>query len=187
MEWRFVLHAIYTHLPSWESLAALAGAASAIAAFWTIRSTAHTKENERLLKHATQTLERAYEAIADGNHRIPPDPDRLAWLTAARLIVEYRETKKMISDRSIFRECESHEEYWRHQFYIWLSPLEIGAVGFYQTGPIDKTSAVVVHSFADWPDGRIDPLSIYETPQVAIDRLGVSRLWHSLRTYLGIP
>jgi hypothetical protein len=187
MEWRFVLHAIYSHLPSWESLAALAGAASAIAAFWTIKATADTKENERLLKHATQTLERAYEAIADGNDRVPPDADRIAWLTAARLIIEYRETKKRISDKSIFRECESHEEYWRHKFYIWLSPLETVAVGFYHAGPIDKRSAVVVHSFADWPNDRVDPLSQYETPKAAIDSLGLSLMWRTLRTYLGIP
>jgi len=103
------------------------------------------------------------------------------------LIIEYRETKKMISDRSIFRECESHEEYWRHQFYIWLSPLEIGAVGFYQAGRIEKTSAVVVHSFADWPDDRVDPLSVYQTPQAAIDTLGIGQKWHSLDTYLNIP
>jgi hypothetical protein len=202
---------ISSHLPDANTIAALAGAMSAIAAFRAIRRNdknhayaiasaekareterlilAARTENERLLNFAVTTLERAYLALRgpDSSASIPPR-DRVNWLTSARLIEEYRATKGEIKDPQLYKECESHEEHWRHQFYLLVKPLATGHPDYFSSGSTDETiqsvSAVIVHSFADWPDGKQDPLSAYGSIDAATSRFGIGPRWFNLRNNL---
>lgn len=147
-------------------------------------------ENERRLQYAITTIERAYLALRgrDPDAQVPPQ-NRLNWLTAARLIEEYRVAKDEVSDPQLVRECESHEEHWRHQVYLLLLPLATGYPDyFYSDGTsgrsIQSVSAVIVHSFADWPEGKVDPLSAYRSIHDAVEKYPVHMTWFNLRNNL---
>lgn len=175
-------------LMTWATVAtAVFAGGSAWAAAHAIRVAIKSRNNERLLAYATMTLERAYLALKDPSHETPfPRADRLAWLTAARLIEEYKSAKARIEDPIILRECESHEEHWRRSFFLMLEPLALGHAAFYSAGSISETSAIIIHAFSEWPEGQADPLDAYPSVAVAMDKLGVSMRWFSLRTFLGL-
>lgn len=173
-------------------IAAFSGSAAAIAAFVTIRTSARERADERMAGYAMRTLERAYEALVgrEGADQKHPEADRLAWLTSARLIEQYKYAKQKIKNPVVLHECEGHEEHWRHQFFLALSPLEKVDPDFYSNrkgkGPIHNVSAVIVHAFASWPDDKEDPIDTYKTSQAAISKLGVSPFWIALRRHLDI-
>jgi len=185
------MHAIGSHLPSADAIAAFAGAGSAIAALWTIKKAANERENERLLSYAVVTLERAFAALIGQSapDAIPP-PDRLGWLTAARLIEEYKTAKTRLKDPLILQECNSHEEHWRNQFRTRLELISERPMDYYtQRGfgnEIQKTSAIIVHNFADWPEGKADELDKYLNTDDAIKKLSLSKKWFVLRHYCGL-
>ncbi len=171
-------------------IAALSGSAAAVIAVITIRVSARQRADERLVGYAVRSLERAYEALMG---RTPAtravQADRLAWLTSARLIEQYKDAKARIKNEVARHECEGHEEHWRHQFYLALQPLqntsqEYYSIGHGSGGPIQPVSAIIVHAFAIWPDGKDDPLSKYETEEQAIKALNVHLLWSTLRRHL---
>ncbi|MFJ3431026.1 hypothetical protein [Pseudomonas fragi] len=188
MEWTYVLHTITNHLPDAEVIAAFAGAGSAIAAICTIKKSDRSRENERLLAYSVLTLERSFAALVgqSAQDSVPP-PDRLGWLTSARLIEEYKSAKARLKDPLILQECNSHEEHWRNQFRARLELIPYDPARYFTLGGIGhgvhKTSAVIVHSFATWPDGKIDELDKYMNTADAINKLGISNLWVGLRRY----
>lgn len=178
----------------WVNVAAAsAGAISAFFAFLTIRKSVNERRDDRLLSYAVKTLERAYESLVGSSHTPPPPANRLAWLTTARLIEEYKKAKVRIRDRIALEELEGHEEHWRHQFYLALAPLENCQPEFYSGSAnvrhldqIPKITAIIIHAFASWPEAKVDPLDSYKNQQDAVDRLGVSKMWIGLRRYLNI-
>lgn len=177
-----------------SAASAIATSASAFGAFWTIRrsrldrkAAEQTKADERLLNHAAATLERAFSALmGNQNDLVIPPPDRLGWLTSARLVIEYQSTKSRISSALLLQECESHEEHWRHQFFMKLNSFHVGQDTYFGPGKIEKTSAIVIHAFSQWPEDHIDPLLKYSSPQEAASTLGVHKCWIQLRSYLGL-
>jgi hypothetical protein len=178
----------------WANVAAaFAGAMSAGLAFLTIRKSVNERRDDRLLPFAVKTLERAYESLVGDTRDIPPKPNRLAWLTAARLIEDYKRAKVRIRDKVALEELEGHEEHWRHQFYLALAPLEKCQPEFYSGSDkttffdqIPKVTAIIIHAFASWPEHKVDPLDTYKNPKDAEERLGVNKMWIGLRRYLGI-
>ena len=166
-----------------QPLAAIAGALSALAAFYTIKKTNSARKNERLLDHAVITLERAFDALTENGNHNPPDANNLSWLTAARLLEEYKETKSQLRDKLTKRECDSHEEHWRHQFYLALLPISRGNGDYFRVGKITKSAALVVHRFADWPDLKVDPLSKYDDPNSGA-KLVIHKRWSALAHYV---
>lgn len=162
-------------------------ALAAGAAWKSVVDSRKIKEEDEYLAHAVLTLERAYDALTNNraNRDLPP-ADRLNWLTSARLIEAYKETKSLLKNPHILRVCEGHEEHWRHQFYVSLKPLSRNHYGYYSEqqkngDEVNLISAVIVHAFADWPAGMNDPLDKYESAGHAVRTLGVSKLWVSLR------
>ncbi|WP_144938350.1 hypothetical protein [Pseudomonas alabamensis] len=175
-----------------QTTAAFAGAASAIFAGLTIRKSSNERKNSHLLHHARTSLERSFQALCgDTQSNSAPTHDRTAWLTAARLIEEYKTAKARISDKLTLQECESHEEHWRYQFYERLKAIENGPQGYFSPRPrgeeIQKISAMVIHAFATWPEGKPDPLNNYESEDEAYERLGIHLLWFKLRQYCNRP
>lgn len=192
MDWSATVAEIVSALPSWSSpgwnaVAAVAGAASAIAAFAAIRSSSKSRANERVLQHCVTTLERAFSAlVGPAENPTLPLRDRLAWLTSARLIEEYKFAKKRLKGELLKSELASHEEHWRRHFYLVLEPLAIGHLAFFQENEIDKTSAIIIHNFSDWPEDKDDPIDKYDGYKNAREVLPVDNRWFALRTYIGL-
>ncbi len=174
-----------------QTFAAVAAAASALFAGLTVRNYLKDRANAHLLSHAKTSLQRAFEALCGTTQAGAPPHDRLAWLTSARLIEEYKATKERISDKLTLQECESHEEHWRHQFYMRLESLQAGPASYFTPRPqgseIQKTSAIIIHHFATWPEGRIDPLSKYQSSDDTYDKLGIHMKWFHLRIFCNRP
>ncbi|WP_236169782.1 hypothetical protein [Pseudomonas atacamensis] len=175
-----------------QASAAIAGGLSAVFAGWAIRKASKDRKNTHLLNHAKSSLERAFSALCEGTPAgRPPAPDRLAWLTCARLIEEYKSTKCLIKEKLTLRECESHEEHWRHQFFLRLEPLGQMTQEYYSNGlngvELHKASAIIVHAFSEWPEGKADTLDKYRGGADAAKKLGVSPRWFALRQYCGLP
>lgn len=173
-----------------QTVAAFAGALSAVFAGWAVKNSVSDRKNAHLLNHAKVSLERAFQALCGSTPQSSPPPhDRLGWLTAARLIVEYFSAKKRISDKLTLQECESHEEHWRHQFYVRLQAIQNGPAGYFTPRPqgeeIEKTSAIIVHHFATWPKDNADPLEKYKNADDAYEKLGIHLKWLHLRRYCG--
>lgn len=180
------------------ALSAIAAAGSALMAW---RSLTHQRrdrilsdsrrESERLLQHAILTLERAYMGLMknDASQNTPPR-DRLAWLSASRLLEEYKETKSAVLDPLLKRELESHEEHWRRQFYLKLEPLMQADSAFFkpsdpnEANAIHLLSAVIIHAFADWPDDKEDPIEALGSAHEAKQSLRLSKKWITLHTVI---
>ncbi|MBD9629748.1 hypothetical protein [Pseudomonas sp. PDM19] len=180
-----------------NAVAAFAAAASAIGAFWTIKratSIANSQQkaadtaraNERLLDHAVITLERAYSAFAGNSPDSNPPPDsRVGWLTAARLLLEYKNAKARMTDPLLIQECDSHEDHWRLKFYLKLSTIERDRTYYTQAARIEKTSAVIITAFSEWPEGKPDPIDVYDSARDAMSKLKLNlRRSHPLRWYV---
>lgn len=171
-----------------QVIAGFAAAITAGFAGWVIWSAARDRKNSHLLNHAKVSLERAYHALCGNTpDNGPPPHDRLRWLTAARLIIEYSSAKARITDELTLQECESHEEHWRHLFYVRLSAIQDGPPSYFsprrESEAINKTSAVVIHHFATWPEGKADPLKMYTNHHEAIEKLRIHAKWHQLEIY----
>ena len=163
------------------AVSAVAGAASAIAAFRAIRSESTARANERVLQHLVVTLERAYSALAGPDRQIRGD--RLAWLTAARLLEEYKTTKSRLEDKALRAELESHEEHWRRQMYLLVEPVALD-FQFFTRSEIEKTSGTIILNFVEWPEGKEDPIARYGGYRGAVEVLPVSIKWAAFRHYL---
>jgi len=150
------------------------------------------RRNDTLLKQAILSLERAYESLTDkGQHIAGPRADRLNWLTAARHIEDYKKIKNMISfSRSHKLLCEGQEEYWRHQFYLCLnkpSNLPGGYFEYQDNGRrnrIQDVSAIIIHDFAEWPQGKADPLDTVDAVEILEKNPIILKRSISLNAYL---
>lgn len=150
------------------------------------------RENTRLLEHATTTLQRSYIALTGGAERLSfPPCSRINWLTAARLIEEYKNTKTRISEPLLLQECLSHEAHWRNQFSLRLEKIGLSVPGYFeQSGPIDSrielTSAVIVCGFSTWPEEQDDLIKKYKSPMNAVEQIGLSPRWAQLKFHLDL-
>ncbi|PXW28275.1 hypothetical protein [Paraburkholderia caballeronis] len=127
------------------------------------------QKSAALLDQAVRALERAYNALTvDGAQTAPVPADRLNWLTTARNLETYKALKREIGVNVHRRIVDDHEEHWRHLFYLALQGNAYHQPTYYRepitapraqrTGGIEPHSAVIVHAFAKWPDGRPDPV-----------------------------
>lgn len=174
-------------------IGSLATAGSTYLAYRVIRENYQQRNDMLHLKNAILCLERAYSALThDGKHTYPPLKDRLAWLTTARLIEEFKRFKSEVKDETLRLEIYSHEEHWRLKLYKALSHQNIQQSGnYYSSGKMDVNaieprSAVIIHSFADWPASQKDPIDEYEDTKDALKKLKPSNRWLGLRQLTGI-
>lgn len=173
---------------------AIAGLGAAVSAFFSWRTLVQSKEikqDDELLAHAVITLERAYEALMVGSENNKPKKHRLNWLTSARMIVDYQDTKSQLKSSEIIRRCEGHENYWRMKFYDSLNLILPNSNYYFSprggdSNAIEPVSALVIHKFADWPEGKADNLSRYGKRADAIKEIGVSMRWIELRRHLDL-
>lgn len=179
------------------TLSTLFAGVSALAAAAAIYFPWRTQKSQKFLDQATLSLERAYEALSNGGQEIqPPAPDRLNWLTAARHIEQYRRLKKLIKCEEHQLVCEEQEEYWRHKFHVCLNTSRPLLLDYYnerlrperQLG-IEPSSAIIIHDFAKWPDGKEDPIdsadidSILKRGKVLQGNIGLRSYLETLPRY----
>lgn len=121
---------------------------------------------DEILAQASTSLEYAFNTLTASGTQIPPEQNRLNWLTAARHLIRYRALQRRLS--GIQQEiCAEREEFWRHRFYLALRALET-KFGYFERVPghteessaksIVPKSALVVLAFAEWPADLEDPL-----------------------------
>ncbi|MBT9538728.1 hypothetical protein [Thiobacillus sp.] len=122
----------------------------------------NTHDSE-VFKEAVLALERAYRSLmseASSNDR--PEADRLNWLTSARHIESYKSLRNSLKTRLYSRLCQQHEEHWRHEFYLRLLKDRIYQVAYFEKGPIEPRSAIVIYGFAAWPNKKQDPIDLLD-------------------------
>ena len=118
----------------------------------------NTHDSE-IFKEAVLALERAYRSLMQGAGQDGrPTSDRLNWLTSARHIESYKSLRNSLKTSLYRRLCQEHEEHWRHEFYLRIAKDRIYQVSYYEIGPIEPRSAIVIHSFAAWQNARQDPI-----------------------------
>lgn len=129
-------------------------------AFLTYFSNQKTKRDEEITKQAILALERAYEILTDNGKNIaPPSPDRLNWLTTARMLARYEKLKGRLKTDLYKTICEEQEEYWRHRFYLLIKDWNLYPLSYFQEKPsaelgiapesgIAPNSAVVIFRFS---------------------------------------
>lgn len=108
---------------------------------------------------------------------LPPQKNRLNWLTSARHILRYKRLKSNLVGTHLLV-CDEIEEFWRYRFYIAVEPLE-NKFGYYDSpgaktqdaakAIIDPKSALVILAFSDWPEGRVDPLREVRAEDLLLD------------------
>lgn len=153
-------------------VSAIGSAITAAITASSVRRSREDHESKQMLDQAILSMERAYEALAtNAKPDSPPVADRTAWLSAARLLTQYQAIKKLVTSKPHTLVLEEQEEHWRHRFYLILQPLS-GArgAGYYRRSSasgnaeesIEPISAVVVHTFAKWPENKEDSLAILQ-------------------------
>ncbi|WP_136066611.1 hypothetical protein [Modicisalibacter radicis] len=156
------------------TLTILFAGGSAIAAAAAIFFPWRTHKSQQFLEQAILTLSRAYEALSCNGQEIqPPKSNRLNWLTSARHIEQYRRLKQLIVCKEHKLVCEDQEEYWRHRFYECLKTPTPLSPSYYRDEPkpngqlgIEPTSAIIIHDFANWPDGKQDPIDLADVDSI---------------------
>jgi hypothetical protein len=157
------------------------------------------QNDQEILNQAVLSLERAYATLSrDGSEIQPPAPDRLNWLTTARHLERYKRLKAKLTSDTHRTVCEEHEEYWRHKVYVCLDARQQMSVAYYKEKPqpdqrdgIEPRSALVIHEFAKWPDGRDDPIdkvdahAIVERGEALNGNRGLRQYLESLPSYRG--
>ena len=152
------------------------------------------------LNAAVQQLERAYEAFdgaRDPKWRDLPAPDRIMWLTVARLLRQSSDTSKRIREVSHRAIYEHSADVWRGKFADLLRPLRDVRLTYFaedadsiiashadQRSPISSKSIRVILDFMEWPKGRPDPIADAQPfTEAEIDRIGTFH-YRSLGDYL---
>lgn len=126
----------------------------------------NTHDSE-VFREAIASLERAYRTLTqDGTSINPPAPDRLNWLTAARHIQAYKSLRSELKTKLYKRLCRENEEHWRHQFYTAILRNRIHQISYFEMGPLEPRSTVVIFAFAAWPRDRIDSIDALDVEEL---------------------
>jgi hypothetical protein len=112
-----------------------------------------------IFKEAILALERSYRALMQGRRDGErPNADRLAWLTSARHIESYKALRDSLKTTLYACLCREHEEYWRNEYYRCLLKEKIYQESYFESGPIEPRSAIIIFGFAAWPRNKEDPI-----------------------------
>lgn len=116
---------------------------------------------------AITALERAFNALTEGKPNLPPEANRLNWLTAARQIESYKKLKENINSKAYITVCDEAEEHWRHQFHKAINRFNNKDLSYFSGTPIpgesyvpelEIRSVISIYSFSTWNKNRKDPL-----------------------------
>ncbi len=140
-------------------IAAVISFLSAIVSIFAIYIPWKNNHDAEIFHECILSLERAFKALmlnAEEDGR--PIADRLNWLTSARHLESYKSLRKSIKTSLYRRVSDEHEEHWRHEFYLKLLKNKIYQISYFEAGPIEPRSAIVIYGFAAWPHSKNDPI-----------------------------
>lgn len=136
--------------------------------------------DKELLAQTQKSLEWAYAVLTDDGKTIPPKPDRLNWLTAARHLLRAKKLAGRIEYATYRTVYEEVEEYWRQKFHAALSHPHLRNWTYYadRTKPewpenIEITSALVIVDFSNWKEGTPDPTDEVDRIDLIKNRSGL--------------
>lgn len=147
---------------------------SAGVTIWRFRRDSRRQNSHDYLTASTRLLEQAFEAFDQSRNSEwsgLPEPNRLLWLTVARMLTESGETAREIKEDS-HRTLYSHaRNLWRGKLHDLLIPLKeisltyfaedadsiVGTTGDQRMCISDKSLRVVL-GFVEWPENKPDPL-----------------------------
>ena len=151
---------------------------------WAIYVPWRNTHDSEVFREAVLALERAYRSLMSGAELDGrPTADRLNWLTSARHIESYKSLRDTLKTSLYRRLCAEHEEHWRHEFYLRIAMNRIYQASYYEAGPIEPGSAIVVHGFAAWSNNRPDPIGELDFESI-FQQSEVLQGNHGLRDYL---
>lgn len=149
-------------------------AAGVLTALITLLYNIRRGRSEDVLKAATELLEKAYAELAlDDQKSDTPSNERLAWLSAARLIATAERLSTQISEKTHQLIYQEKREYWRTRLHLLIFPTTEGLPGsFYaekaehmngyigriRTPPLEEKSLAFLYRFVRWPEGLSDPI-----------------------------
>lgn len=142
-----------------STIAAAVALASAIASFLAIYIPWKNTHDAEVFKESVLALERAFRSLMlnareDGS----PAPDRLNWLTSARHIESYKSLRNSLKTDLYKKLSQEHEEHWRHEFHIKIIKNQIRHISYFEAGPIEPRSAIVIYGFSTWQNTRQDSI-----------------------------
>ncbi|WP_369326502.1 hypothetical protein AB6N01_20470 [Alcaligenes nematophilus] len=154
-----------------SAIAAISTTVTAGAAFYlSYRSDRNQRKKEAdefFIDRCEVYLSRAYDVLAsgEGGNALPNVPSRLDWLTAARMIEEYKKVAPTIRLEQNKLKIEARKEYWRtritnlfSRFDFDVSYFSINRSNGVSVSPIAPISARIIFDFLEWPEGKKDPL-----------------------------
>lgn len=155
-------------------LALFVSATVAVFTIWRFHRDIRVQSSQDYLTASTRMLERAYgmlEAKRSAEWLGLPEPDRLLWLTVARMLKEAEDTARQIKVSSHQTLYEHARNFWRGRLYDLLRPLgkipityfaeeadSIIATSGDERTPLSDKSLRVVLDFLRWPNEKPDPL-----------------------------
>lgn len=117
-------------------------------------------------------LRRAYETFTHCGSN-PPKNDRVLWMTTARMLVGFQVMRNRITEPDHIIIANTHEEYWRHQFYTLIKTTEKNLIlnYFIPSGDVDgvdvieQRSLTIINDFTIWKmkDGKPDPPDLLDS------------------------
>jgi len=136
------------------------------------------QESQDHLSAAIGQLERAYEEFqrtCSDRWSGLPAPDRLTWLTVARMLKESEATAAAITEASHKTLYDHARTFWRGRFYDLLRPLHAVPLNYFARSadeiigtsgdarqPISPKSLRIILGFLEWPEGKPDPIGAVE-------------------------
>jgi hypothetical protein len=133
-------------------------------------------QDKELVSQAQKSLQWAYDVLTSNGDRLPPEANRLNWLTAARHILRAQKLVSQIESdlyKTVFAEIE---EYWRHKFYIALSDPIFRNRSYFSDRDnepwpenIEVKSALIVVGFSNWKKDALDPIDFVEKEDLIAD------------------
>lgn len=175
-----------------ESFSVIIAAVALYLSYNNIRKSNITKRDSEISSCAVRALERAYNALTNGKVNIPPEANRLNWLTAARLIENYKKLKSTIKLEEYKTVCEESEEHWRHQFYLILNMHNISSIDYYKgikppnssnREYLEPRSLIVIYNFALWRKDKKDPIDSVDLVKI-LEEKNIFDGNYGLRYYL---
>lgn len=123
------------------------------------------ERDKELLAQAQKSMQWAYDVLTANGSNIPPLPDRLNWLTAARHLLRGQKIAQQISGETYKTVYAELEEYWRHKFSLALADPCFLHESYYSRPEgsmwhenIEISSALVVVDFSKWRKTAVDPI-----------------------------
>lgn len=122
------------------------------------------ERDKELVAQVQKSLQWAHDVLTENGNNVPPRPDRLNWLTAARHLLRAQKIAAQISSETYNTIYAEIEEYWRHRFYIALSHDSLRNRAYFsdKDNPawpenIEVSSALVIVDFSNWKKDAPDP------------------------------